>query len=593
MTATASFSWHAILQSVKAHKLTLIKANLIAILAALVSVPLPLLLPLLVDEVLLQQPGSLLAILHQVLPNAWQTPVFYIVLISLLTIVLRVSALLLNVWQSRQFTYVSKDIVFGLRRQLLAKLQSVEMAEYETLGSGKVASFLVTDLETLDQFIGGSVSRFIVAALSIFGTAIILLIMHWQIATFILVFNPLVISITMALGKWVKRLKKNENKAFASFQEALVETLDGMQQIRALNRDGFYLALLTGKAEAVKQCAIDFAWKSEAASRFSFVVFLIGFDLFRAVAMVMVLLSDLTIGQMFAVFGYLWFMMGPVQEVLGIQYSFFGADAALKRINQLNHLRSEPDYPALHNPFKSAHTLSVAVRQLQFSYDNGRDVLRGIDFDVQQGEKVAFVGVSGGGKSTLVQLLIGMYQPIQGDIYYGGVPITEIGLPCVRQHVATVLQHPVLFNASIRDNLSMGHVFSDAQLWHALRIAQLESTVLQMAQTLDTEVGRHGVRLSGGQRQRLAIARMILAQPKVVILDEATSALDTETEFQLHQALAEYLQQTTTIIIAHRLSAVKMADRVYVFEDGLICQQGHHDELIQKQGLYAQLYGER
>lgn len=593
MTATASFSWHAILQSVKAHKLTLIKANLIAILAALVSVPLPLLLPLLVDEVLLQQPGSLLAILHQVLPHAWQTPVFYIVLISLLTIVLRVSALLLNVWQSRQFTYVSKDIVFGLRRQLLAKLQSVEMAEYETLGSGKVASFLVTDLETLDQFIGGSVSRFIVAALSIFGTAIILLIMHWQIATFILVFNPIVISITMALGKWVKRLKKNENKAFASFQEALVETLDGMQQIRALNRDGFYLALLTGKAEAVKQCAIDFAWKSEAASRFSFVVFLIGFDLFRAVAMVMVLLSDLTIGQMFAVFGYLWFMMGPVQEVLGIQYSFFGADAALKRINQLNHLRSEPDYPALQNPFKSAHTLSVAVRQLQFSYDNGRDVLRGIDFDVQQGEKVAFVGVSGGGKSTLVQLLIGMYQPIQGDIYYGGVPITEIGLPCVRQHVATVLQHPVLFNASIRDNLSMGHVFSDEQLWHALRIAQLESTVLQMAQTLDTEVGRHGVRLSGGQRQRLAIARMILAQPKVVILDEATSALDTETEFQLHQALAEYLQQTTTIIIAHRLSAVKMADRVYVFEDGLICQQGHHDELIQKQGLYAQLYGER
>lgn len=212
---------------------------------------------------------------------------------------------------------------------------------------------------------------------------------------------------------------------------------------------------------------------------------------------------------------------------------------------------------------------------------------------VEAGEKVALVGASGGGKSTLVQVLLGMYQPNEGSVKYGGVPVDRIGHTCVRENVATVLQHPALFNSSVRDNLSMGVGHSDQQLWQALRVAQLENDVRAMANGLDTELGRQGVRLSGGQRQRLAVARMVLANPKVVILDEATSALDADTEFRLHQALAEFLKDRTTIIIAHRLSAVKQADRVYVFEDGMIAEEGSHTELMEQQGLYSKLYGLR
>ena len=175
----------------------------------------------------------------------------------------------------------------------------------------------------------------------------------------------------------------------------------------------------------------------------------------------------------------------------------------------------------------------------------------------------------------------------------GGVPVQRIGLPCLRENVATVLQHPALFNDTVRQNLTLGRDKTDAELWQALAIAQLDGTVADMPQQLDTMIGRQGVRLSGGQRQRLAIARMVLSDPSVVILDEATSALDAETEFQLHQDLEAFLRQRTTLIIAHRLSAVKQADRVYVFEDGLITEEGHHDELIARQGLYAQLYGDR
>jgi ATP-binding cassette subfamily C protein len=209
---------------------------------------------------------------------------------------------------------------------------------------------------------------------------------------------------------------------------------------------------------------------------------------------------------------------------------------------------------------------------------------------IKAGEKVALVGASGGGKTTLVQVLIGLYIPTQGDIYFDNVNVKEIGLNVVRDHVATVLQHPALLNDTVRMNLTMGKPVEEEKLWHALEVAQLKDTIKDLDDKLDTLIGRDGIRLSGGQRQRLAIARMILTDPKIVILDEATSALDTTTEQRLHYALREFLHGRTTIIIAHRLSAVKQADRVLVFEDGSIVEQGHHDELINLQGLYASLY---
>ncbi len=522
------YNWQYIFNIAKQHKHQLILANIIAVIATLASVPVPLLLPLLVDEVLLNKPGIVVNTINSITPESWHAPVLYILAILLLTLFLRLSALVLNVLQTRQFTIIAKDVIFLIRRTLLQRLSSVSMSEYETLGSGTVASYFVTDLTTVDDFVGSTVSKLLVAVLTIIGVAIILLIMHWQIALLILFANPIVIYFTTVLGKRVKELKKNENAAFAIFQQSLVETLDSIHQIRASNREKHYLQRIIEQAREVKNHGVTFAWKSDTAGRLSFVVFLFGFDIFRAVAMIMVIYSGLSIGQMFAVFGYLWFMMAPVQEILNIQYAFYNAKAALSRINELIKLKQEPNYPHVINPFENKNTVGITISDLHFSYSlsdsDNTDVLNGINLKIEPGEKVALVGASGGGKSTLVQVLIGLYPAKSGNIFYDDVPVTKIGLDVVRENVATVLQNPALFNDTVRINLTLGRELEDKDLWHALEIAQLKETIEELPNKLDTIVGRQGIRLSGGQRQRLAIARMVLSEPNVVILDEATSA---------------------------------------------------------------------
>ncbi len=583
-------TWRGILDELRQHRARLALANLLALLAVVASVPVPLLLPLMVDEVLLGHPGAMVAAIGAWFPVAWHGPALFLGVTLLLTLALRLAAIVLNVWQTRTFSLLAKDVVYRIRVRMLNRLSKIALSQFETVGAGRVTSHFVTDLNAVDGFLGASISGFIVSVLTLVGVAVVLFWMHWQLALLILLLNPVVILFSTKLGKRVKDLKKFENRAFEVFQDALGETLDALTQIRAMNREKHYLARLTGKADDIRAHAAAFAWKSDALNRVSFFIFLAGFDAFRAVAMLMVVFSDLTIGQMFAVFGYLWFMMTPVQELVNMQYAWFAAQGALGRINALLGMKDEPQHPLQRDPFAGHPTVGIRLEHLGFAYEDGETVLDDVSLAIAPGEKVALVGASGGGKSTLVQALLGLYPVKAGCICYGDVPVTEIGWETVREHVGVVLQHPVLFNDSVRENLTLGREASDDVLWRALEIAQLKDFVAGLPHALGTTVGRQGVRMSGGQRQRLAIARMIVADPRIVILDEATSALDSDTERHLHEALGTFLAGRTTLIIAHRLSAVRQADRILVFENGRVVEQGGHDELIRRGGLYHKLY---
>lgn len=584
-------TWQAMIADICTHRARLLQANIIAVLAVIAAVPVPLLLPLMVDEVLLQHPGRFVAGIAAVTPAAWHGPVLFFAVALLLTLALRLGSMLLNVWQGRSFSLLAKDVVYRIRARMLNRLSRIALSEFETVGAGRVTSHFVTDLNAIDTFLGASISGFVVSVLTLVGVAGVLFWMHWQLALIILLLNPPVILFSTLLGKRVKDMKRRENRAFEVFQDALAETLDALTQIRAMNREKHYLARVRDKAADIRTHAAAFAWKSDAMSRVAFFIFLAGFDVFRAVAMAMVVFSDLTIGEMLAVFGYLWYMMTPVQELVNLQYAWYAAQGALGRINALLGMKDEPAHPAVRDPFAGKTTVGITLEHLSFAYEaGGETVLDDVSLTIAPGEKVALVGASGGGKSTLVQALLGLYPARAGRVLYGDAAVTEIGWETVREHVGVVLQHPVLFNDSVRANLTLGREVDDARLWQALDIAQLKDIIAALPHGLDTVVGRQGVRLSGGQRQRLAIARMIVANPRVVILDEATSALDTDTERKLHDAMHAFLDGRTTLIIAHRLSAVRQADRILVFENGRVVETGAHDELIGREGLYRKLY---
>ncbi len=575
--------WRGLTSMLRPHKKRIVSGQLIALAAVLVSLPVPLLFPLLIDEVLLAQGGAITAMIDRLFRPC--EPQCYIIVVFALTVGLRLVFFILNVVQTRLFTKISKAIVFTLRQKLLRHLERVSVAQYESLGGGGVSAKMVTDINTLDTFIATGISKFLISSLSLIGISAILFYLNWQLALILLILNPTVVTLTNMLGRKVRVLKKEENLTVERFQNALSETLELFIQIRAHNQESRYIDRMIDNARAIREASASFGWKSEASSQLSGVIFLAGFELLRGSAMVMVLWGEISIGEMFAIMGYLWFMITPLQELIGIIFSFQNAKAAMQRLEEILALEQEPCYPTRYNPFEGRFANAVELRGVSFAYGN-KEVLHGIDMSIPEGKTVALLGASGSGKTTLSQVILGLYAINAGDIFIDGISIREIGLGLLREHITLVLQSPRMFNDTLRHNLTLGRDVEDAHLWEMLRIAQLEDVVRRLPSGLDSRIGKEGIRLSGGERQRLAIARMLVHKPNIVILDESTSALDVETEANLFEALRRHLQGKTMIVIAHRLSTIRHADLIYALDGGRVVQSGSPEILEREVGYF-------
>ena len=554
------FSWQDFKTHILQSKRQLIAANILALAGALISIPIPLLLPFLVDELVLNQPGLIIPAINTLLPYS-QSTVFYLTVVTLFSILLRFAVLAFNVLQTRQFTLISKHIVFIIRQRLLQKLQNISIKAYEGLGSGKVANHFTVDIQTIDSFINDALRKFILGTITAVSVLCVLAFINIYLVLFLIILNPLVVLFTRQLGKKVKLLKQRENSAFEVFQTSLVETLDAIHQIRISNRSQYFFNALNQQSAEIKAQAASYTWKSEVANRASSFIFMIGFDLFRAGGLLLVLFSGLTVGQMFAAFAYLWILMGSMQEIFGIQYSYAAAKAALERVNALAELENQPEPIGRRNPFKNNKATAISISNLSFQYRQDAQILQDINFTIKAGEKIALVGSSGSGKSTLIQLLLGIYRVDSGSICYNQTPIEQINSADLHTHVASVLQNPALLNDTIRHNMTLGSNIDDTRLYDALKRAQLYTLVKRQPDGLDTHIGMRGMRLSGGQKQRLAIARILLAEPQVVILDEATSALDIATEKLVFAGLQDFFMNKTVIIAAHRESALALTER--------------------------------
>jgi ATP-binding cassette subfamily C protein len=580
------YSFNKIFKEILEHKPMLIKANLIALVAVIVSVPIPLMMPLLVDEILLDKPGKFLQIANFFFGTGHES-YFYIILALLLAVTLRGVYFILTVWQNWHFNIISKEVVYKIRKDLLFHISKLSLSEYEHFGSGKISSLMVVDIATIDAFLSSSISRLLISVLTIIGVAVVLFMIHWQLALFILILNPVTVFFTSKLGRKVGLYKKEENAKISNFQERLNETLDLFWQVRASNIEKRFFSALDNDAKEIKKRAINFGYKSDAAQKKSYMIMLAGFEILRALGILMVAYSDLSIGFMFAVFGYLWVIMTPIQEIINIQYDYHNAKAALDRVNAIFALKAEPEFEHKADPFKSSFTNEIKLKDLNFEYTQEKRVLKDINMHIKKGSKVAIVGASGSGKTTLAQIIAGFYIQNSGELLFDNVNSSEIGLDIMRANIYMVLQNPMMFDETIRFNLTFGKDISDDEILKALQIAQLGEFASSLENGIDTVVGKNGIKLSGGQRQRLSIARMIIAKPNIVILDESTSSLDVMTEEELFTELELFLKERTTIIIAHRLSTVNMADYIYVLEHGEIVEAGTKSELLEKNSHFA------
>lgn len=583
------YSFSLLFEEVKKYKKELIIANIISIIAAIIGVSIPLLIPFLVDEVLLEKRGFLTNTIDTILGTSNEA-YMYILIALIVVLVLRVVFFILNFYQTKLFTIISKNITFKIRTNILNHLEKVSLSGYEFFGSGRASSLIVVDVDTVDNFLGTTISRFVISVLMLVAVGIVLFLIDWKMAIFIIFINPFVILLTTKIARKVSKLKKEQNRTFSLFQDAFNETLEMFVQVKASNQEKEFIHSLKNKAQNIKQSSIDFGYKSDAASRFSFLIFMFGFEIFRALGIFMVAYSTLTIGLMLAIFSYLWVMMGPIQDILNIQYAYHNAKMALERINAIFALEKEPEYPKLQNPFQGTKTNGVDLKNINFSYDLKNEILKDINMSFKKGSRVAIVGASGSGKTSLASLIVGFYPFQKGSLEFDGISSDVIGLDVVRDNVFLVLQNPQLFNSTIRENITLGLHVKEDLIQKAVTISQLKPLISSLEEGLDTKVGKHGIKLSGGERQRLSIARMVVKNPNIVILDESTSALDVNTEDILFQELDEYLKGKTTIIIAHRLSTIRSADYIYVLDKGVVVEEGSHEALLEKNGVFAFYY---
>ncbi len=562
----------------------LIYGQIITLLAIIISIPVPLLLPMMVDEVLLHQPHYIVPTIDTLLGSG--SALYYIAIVAFVVVFLRFLYYYLGVLTTKIFTKISKYITFMIRARLLTHLEHTSMNEFETLGSGAITANLITDIDTLDNFIMVSSSRFVASVLTLLAVGIVMIAINPILGILILFVQPLIMFLSKKMSAKVGELKKEENKAIAAFQEDVGETLELYGQIKASNKEHYFFEKALKQAKKIKETSNLFNFKSVAYEKLSYTIFLSLFELIRASGLLLVAYSDLSIGMMFAMFGYIWFIMTPVQDILSMQYSYSAAKAALERINKVLSLKKERSGEKKID----SNAVDINVSDLCFSYESSdKLILKNINFSVTAGAKIALIGASGSGKTTLAQIISGFYEKTSGELFYNGIATEEIDKHSVREKIFLVLQMPILFNSTLRFNITMGHEnISDEQIYKALEIAQLSDMLANMPEGLESIVGHHGIRLSGGQRQRLSIARMIIVNPSVVIFDESTSALDVHTETKLFVALKPILEKKTVITIAHRLSTVKNADMIYVLNEGEIVQRGTHEELENEEGHYLE-----
>ncbi|HEX5717163.1 MAG TPA: ABC transporter ATP-binding protein [Thermoanaerobaculia bacterium] len=490
-------------------------------------------------------------------------------------------------------SYITNRIMFDIRLKLLRHLQRLSPGYFLKTSTGDLLHRLEQDVDQIQELGGNFLASLLRISVMTTSTLVILSVLSWRLTVCVVPLVPLMILLRRygqpRLRGASDRTQQANAKRVAFFQDHLT----AMPQIQLLNRT----AGERRRFAAIGRQALDAMVRRRStelvlgfATNLNFVV---GTAIVLGLGGLQVLNGTLTVGGMVAFYTYLSRIFGPLEAVVTLYAGLQRANASARRLLEILNVRPEIVDPPRPAQLPRTGSLDVELAGVFFSYKPDQPVqpvLQDLDLSIRAGEKVALVGMSGCGKSTVARLLTRMYDPERGQVEIAGVDVRDLELRALRRLVALVPQDPILFGVSLRENLLYGNPrASDSDLRKAVRTAQLEEMVHELPGGWAEPVGPRGERLSGGQRQRVAVARAILQDPRLLILDEATSALDGLTERRLLKALDPFVRERTTILIAHRLSAILWADRIILLDQGRVVDEGIHPDLYRRCGLYREL----
>jgi subfamily B ATP-binding cassette protein MsbA len=482
---------------------------------------------------------------------------------------------------------IGAKITKSVRYEIFNKLLILPLSFFNKTSSGSLISKIQNDIELLYTITARTIKDFFTQGSTLIVLAAIAIIRKWDLALLSFVVIPIVVYIIGWLARVIKKISAKTRILISATTTILHESLHGMKIIKAFTMEKamserYKIALHEHYKNILREVRTD-----EFSSLSSEVFGGLGIAMIIFYGGNLVISEEITAGTFFSFVTAILLMYSPLKRLSKAVNKFQQARTTIERIHTILDVTSEKQ-EGVESPLQG----EIMFNNVAFKYPEAQHfALKDINLKISEGEIVALVGYSGSGKSTLVDLVAGFWYPTEGDISVSGISTRDLSLRSLRKHLGIVSQDIILFNDTIEANILFGR--SDAareEVIQSAKAAYAHDFIMELPDGYETKVGERGVKLSGGQKQRITIARAILRNPGILLLDEATSSLDTESELKIQEALEKLMVNRTTIVIAHRLSTVKKASRIVVLDNGMIVQQGSHDELLRQGKLYRQLY---